>query len=88
MVLRIVDNKDFFFFCLFQTAQVFVPIYPPPTSLSDFSTVVMKHVENFYKQLNGINIDDNHSLLLANITMHFATTPALPILKILLCIKD
>ena len=81
MVLRIVDKKDFFFFCLFQTAQVLVPTYPPPTSLSDFSAVVMKHVENFYKQLNGINIDDNHLLLLANIAMHFATTPALPYSK-------
>ena len=40
--------------------------YPPPTSLSDFPTVVMKHVKSFYEQLNGIIIDDRHSFLLAN----------------------
>ena len=62
--------------------------YPPPTSLSDFSAVVMKHVEKFYEQLNNIIIDDNHSFLMANIAIDFATTSALPILKILVRIND
>ena len=44
-------------------------------------SVVIQHGQNFYKQSNGIIIGDNHSVSLANIAMHFATTPAFPILK-------
>ena len=44
-------------------------------------SIITQYEQNFYGQLNGIIIDDNHSFLLANIAMHFATTPALPILK-------
>ena len=51
-------------------------------------SIITQLEQNFCEQLNGIIIDDNHSFLLANIAMHFATTPALSILKILLCIKD
>ena len=44
-------------------------------------SVIMQHGQHFYKQSNGIITGDNHSVSLANIAMHFATTPAFPILK-------
>ena len=43
--------------------------------------VIIQHGQHFYKQSNGIITGDNHSVSLANIAMHFATTPAFPILK-------
>ena len=49
--------------------------------LLTLESIITQYEQNFYEQLNGIIIDDNHSFLLANIAMHFATTPALPILK-------
>ena len=50
--------------------------------------VIIQHEQNFYKQSNGIITGDNHSVSLANIAMHFATTPAFPTLKKWLFIKD
>ena len=50
-------------------------------------SVITQHGQNFYKQSNGIIIGDNHLVSLANIAMHFATTPAFPILKKRLFIK-
>ena len=44
-------------------------------------SVIIQHGQHFYKQSNGIITGDNHSVSLANIAMHFATTPAFPILK-------
>ena len=44
-------------------------------------SVIIQHGQHFYKQSNGIITVDNHSVSLANIAMHFATTPAFPILK-------
>ena len=51
-------------------------------------SVIIQHGQNFYKQSNGIITGDNHSVSLANIAMHFATTPAFPTLKKRLFIKD
>ena len=51
-------------------------------------SVIIQHGQHFYKQSNGIITGDNHSVSLANIAMHFATTPAFPILKKRLFIKD
>ena len=53
-------------------------------------SVIIQHGQHFYKQSNGIITGDNHSVTLANIlvAMHFATTPAFPILKKRLFIKD
>ena len=44
-------------------------------------SVIMQHGQNFCKQPNDINTGDNHSVSLAIIPMHFATTPAFPTLK-------
>ena len=44
-------------------------------------SVIIQHGQNFYKQRNGIITGDNHSVSLANIARHFATTPAFPTLK-------
>ena len=44
-------------------------------------SVITQHGQNFYKQSNGIITGDNHSVLLANIAMHFATILAFPTLK-------
>ena len=44
-------------------------------------SVIIQHGQNFYRQSNGIITGDNHSVSLANIAMHFATTPACPTLK-------
>ena len=39
-------------------------------------SVIIQHGQNFYKQPNGIITGDNYSVSLANIAMHFVTTPA------------
>ena len=44
-------------------------------------SVILEHGQNFYKQSNGIITGDNHSVWLASIAMHFATTPPFPTLK-------
>ena len=44
-------------------------------------SVIIQQGQNFCKQLNGVIADDNYSVSLANIAMHFATTPAFPTLK-------
>ena len=44
-------------------------------------SVIIQHGQNFYKQSNGIITGDNHSVSLANIAMHFATTPTFPTSK-------
>ena len=44
-------------------------------------SAIILHKQNFYKQPNGIITGDNHSVSLAKIAMHFATTPAFPTLK-------
>ena len=44
-------------------------------------SVIIQHGQNFYKQSNRIITCDNHSVSLANIAMHFATTLAFPTLK-------
>ena len=51
-------------------------------------SVIIQHGQHFYKQSNGIITGDNHSVSLANIAMHFATTPAFSILKKRLFTKD
>ena len=43
--------------------------------------VIILHGQNFYKQPKGVTTGDNHSVSLANIAMHFATTPAFSTLK-------
>ena len=50
-------------------------------------SVIIEHGKNFYKQSNGTITGDNHSVSLANIAMHFATTPAFPTLKIAVIYK-
>ena len=44
-------------------------------------SVIIQHGQNFYKQSNGIITGDNRSASLADIAMHFATSPAFPTLK-------
>ena len=43
--------------------------------------VIIQHEQNFCKQSNGIITGDKHSVLPANIAMHFSTNPAFPTLK-------
>ena len=64
-------------FALEKSSQFKIAVIKNIIQLTVFclDNVVIKHKEQFFKQANGIITGDNHSVSIANITMHYVIWP-------------